>query len=98
MSSSAVQSFTLEVPADNQAIGNLIWRIMDEVANGEVRINLHFGTCSLLCGDEQEREEHGSNITANYGIRTLMSAMSSNEHPDGHSCCQCEGGCAGDDV
>jgi hypothetical protein len=89
MSSSAVQSFTLEVPANNQAIGNLIRRIMDEVANGEVRINLHFGTCSLMCEDELEREEHGANVTANYALRTLMSSMSCcNEHPDGHTCCQ----------
>ena len=90
MSSSAVQSFTLEVPADNQAIGNLIWRIMDEVANGEVRINLHFGTCELLCGDEDEREQHRSNVTANYAIRALMSAMTDTgaRTMEKCSCCQ----------
>ena len=89
MSSSAVKSFTLEVPANNQAIHRLMWRIMDEAENGDERINLHFGTCELLCNDEQERAEHRNNVTANFALQVLMSAIGRrNEHPDGHSCCQ----------
>ena len=85
--SSAVKEFTLEVPANNQAIHRLMWRIMDEAENGDERINLHFGTCSLLCDDEQEREEHRNNVTANYALAVLRASMSE---------CSCAGG-AGDD-
>ena len=74
--SSAVKTFTLEVLSDNQAIGNLMWRIMDEAENGEERIKLCFGTCALMCEDEREREKHGSNVTANYALRVLLLAMS----------------------
>jgi hypothetical protein len=81
----AVKSFTLEVPANNQALHDLIWQIMDEAENGDERINLHFGTNSLLCEDEQEREEHRNNVTANYAIQTLMSAFNAGCNNGGES-------------
>jgi hypothetical protein len=77
----AVKTFTLEVPANNQAILSLMWRIMNEAENGDERINLNVGTCELLCEDEREREEHRNNVTANYAIQTLEDLLPGEPEP-----------------
>jgi hypothetical protein len=72
---SATQTYTLDVPSGNQAIGNLMWRIMQERTSLDDRIHLHFGTSALLCDDEREREEHRDNVTVRYALKTLLTAM-----------------------
>lgn len=47
---------------------------MYDVADGSERVQLSFGTNTLLCGDDAERREHRDKVTATYALQVLFTA------------------------
>ena len=70
-----MSSYTLNCPATNPQIGNLMLVIMNETTSLDDRIELCFGTCALQCQDESEREEHGGMVTVRHALTVLLCAM-----------------------
>ena len=63
----------VQVPATEESINQLIVRIMQE-NEPDARITLKFGTCSLMCDDEAEREEFGTRVKVWFALETLFAA------------------------
>ena len=69
-----MNTYTLAVPATSAAEPlRLAITIMDSHTKTD-RIILRFGTCALMCRDEAECEEHGSNVTVEYAVEVLLQA------------------------
>ena len=69
-----MNTYTLAVPAASAAEPlRLALTIMESHTKTD-RIILRFGTCALMCRDEAECEEHGSNITVEYALEVLLQA------------------------
>ena len=69
-----MNTYTLAVPAASAAEPlRLALTIMESHTKSD-RIILRFGTCALMCRDEAECEEHGSNITVAYAVEVLLQA------------------------
>lgn len=71
-------TYTLEVPASNEAICQLMQRILEENPDQNHRVQLHFGTAALTCLDEEERAEHGTNVTVRFVLEVLEVCLSRN--------------------
>lgn len=73
-----VQSYTLDIPATKSTIMELIQKIEAENSyqegRPEPRIKLNFGTNSLLCLDETERDEHRHNVRLSFALEVLNAA------------------------
>ena len=69
-----VKLYHLDVPANGETLSNLVKEILAECENSTVRVQLQFGTCLLLCRDEEERLLHRDNVTALEAVRTLINA------------------------
>ena len=64
-------TYTLEVPATNQDINQLIVKIVQEATSVDTRVTLQYGTCRLLCSDEAERRQFGSRVTVKEALEVL---------------------------
>ena len=67
-----MNTYTLAVPATSAADPlRLALTIMESHTKTD-RINLRFGTCELMCRNEEERDQHGSNVRAEEAIEVLL--------------------------
>ena len=80
-STMTVKSYTLNVPATNMDILELTIKIFKENRGNprDTRVQLAFGTCALLCRDEDERLEHGEKVTVLEAFATLGASYQSKE-------------------
>jgi hypothetical protein len=82
-----MSTYTLQVPATNYTIEQLICKICEETANDpNARVTLKtkaaiealalvkYGTCRLMCSDEAERREFGSRVTMFEAVSVLWSS------------------------
>ena len=70
-----MSTYTLQTPATNQDINQLIVRISETEQPGS-RVTLNFGTCRLMCQDEAERREFGSSVTMEEAVVVLFNSKS----------------------
>jgi hypothetical protein len=71
-----MKSYTLDVPATNDDLLELMIKIMKECPTDprDTRIKLAFGNCSLLCRDAAERAEHRDSVTVWEAYKTLQAS------------------------
>ena len=61
-------TYVLEVPATPADIETLLHKILEETDCLEDRVKLLYGTCRLLCQNENEREEHPDTVTVSEAL------------------------------
>ena len=71
---SVMNTYTLAVPTASAVEPLQLAITIMETHSKTDRIIVHFGTCSLMCRDEAECEEHGENIRAEYAVEVLLQA------------------------
>ena len=71
MSTTTSTTYVLEVPATPADIETLLHKILEETECLEDRVKLMYGTCLLLCRNENEREEHPYSVTVREALATL---------------------------
>ena len=71
--STHTHTFTLQVPATNHDINELVIDILTTCRPDE-RITLKYGTCKLLCRDEAERREFEDMVTVKEACETLFAS------------------------
>jgi hypothetical protein len=76
-----MKSYTLDVPATNMDLMELIIKILKECPTDprDTRIKLAFGNCSLLCRDAEERAEHHDSVTVWEAHKTLVASYHEEE-------------------
>ncbi len=72
-----MSTYTLEVPATNDTIKQLIVKIWEANHAPNARVTLNFGTCSLMCSEEAERREFGTLVTVAEAVSVLWNAQES---------------------
>ena len=68
-------TYVLVIPATPADIGSLLVKILEETESLEDRVKLQYGTCRLLCRDENEREEHPHTVTVRESLLTLSASL-----------------------
>ena len=68
------KTFTLQVPATNDKISQLIIKILT-TCKPDDRVTLKYGTCSLVCGDEAEAREFGTKVRVLEAVETLFASL-----------------------
>ena len=68
-------TYVLEIPATPADIGSLLVKILEETESLEDRVKLLYGTCRLLCRDENDREEHPDTVTVREALLTLSASL-----------------------
>ena len=68
-------TYVLEVPATPADIRTLLHKILEETECLEDRVKLMYGTCLLLCRNENEREEHPDTVNRREALATLASLL-----------------------
>ena len=74
MSTTTSTTYVLEVPATPADIETLLHKILEETECLEDRVELLYGTCRLLCRNENEREEHPRTVTVSEAVMTLRAS------------------------
>ena len=75
-SMTSTTTYTLDVPATNSDILDLMKSIIEDVGdNRNTRVELRFGTSRLLARDEREREQYPDTVTASEALTTLARSM-----------------------
>ena len=68
------KTFTLQVPATNDTINQLIIEIGLTTCSPDERVTLKYGTCSLVCRDEAEAREFGTKVRVLEAVETLIAS------------------------
>ena len=69
------KTYTLEVPATLEDIGNLMLLVLSETSNLDERVVLKFGTCCLVARFRTEGAVRDGTVSAKEALETLAKTL-----------------------